>query len=71
MRILFWTGILLLVTVLQGCSGQHWYDGFQMVRESQCSKAGASDAQHDDCLNNADIHYSQYNKDIQGAANKP
>jgi hypothetical protein len=58
-------GIVLAVTTLQGCSGQHWYDGLRMVRENQCYNTTTNDIQRENCLSSADVNYSQYTKDRQ------
>lgn len=53
--------ILLVMALLQGCSGSMWYAGMKQVQASECSKL--QDREREECLRDAGVSYDQYQRE--------
>lgn len=52
--------LLMLLTLLGGCTKRAWYDGFQAGQKHQCGKLEGESREK--CLQNADMSYEEYKK---------
>jgi len=59
--------LFLVVFVLVGCSNRGVYGGIQTSNRNECSKLPPSPSQYDECMENANKSYDEYERERKEA----